>query len=101
MNNTKWNEIFKQFYKNECNGGVLVQWRTKDTETGYICNWGGTWTHFGNEPSNWECIDYLQIRLTPENEELVLRILKQIHVPGDIEKDIVNVYGYRMDVDYL
>ena len=35
VNNTKWNEIFIDFYKNECDKGVLVQWRTKDIETDY------------------------------------------------------------------
>lgn len=101
MNNTKWNEIYMRFYKNECDRGVLVQWRTKDTETEYLCPWEGTWTHFGCEPREWEYIDYLQIRLSTENKELVLKILKEIHVPGEIENDIVTVYGYRMDVDYL
>lgn len=40
MDNTKWNEIFINFYKNECDKGVLVQWRTKHIETGYICSRG-------------------------------------------------------------
>lgn len=101
MNNTKWNEIFINFYKNECDKGVLVQWRTKDIETGYICPWEGTWTHFGCEPREWEYIDYLQLRLTPENEKLVLKMLKEIHVPGVVDDGIVTVYGYRMDVDYI
>ncbi len=101
MNNTKWNEIFKAFYKNECEGGVLVYWSTKDKVNGYIYPWDATWTHFGCEPREWERIEYLQIRLTPENTEMVLDNLKKIHVPGDIVDNIVTVYGYRTDVDYL
>ena len=46
-------------------------------------------------------IDYLQIELTLKNEEFVLDTLKKIHVPADMEDNIVTVYGYRTDVDYL
>ena len=102
MNNTKWNEIFKTFYSNECSPeGPLVRWRTKDVENGYISAWDGTWTHFGCEPREWDKIDYLQIRLTDENSDLVLSELKKIHVPGEVKDGIVTVYGYRTDVDYL
>ncbi len=101
MNNTKWKEIFDLFSVNECEGGVNICWRTKDAETGYLSSWDGTWTHFGCEPREWEFIDYLQIQLTPENQELVIKILKQVHVPGDIDKNIVTVYGYKSDVDYI
>ena len=96
MNNTKWNEIFHAFYyENELKQDhPSVMWRTKDIESGYISDWDGTWTHFGNELRNWDKIDYLQIRLTPGNREFVLRCLKQIHVPGIVEEDIVTVFGY-------
>ena len=57
-------------------------WRTKDICTGYISDWDGTWTHFGAEPREWDKIDQLQIRLTPENKECVMKSLKQIYVPG-------------------
>lgn len=102
MNNTKWNEIFHAFYDNECSPEhPLISWRTKDIENGYLSNWDGTWTHFGCEPREWDKIDYLQIRLTEENSDLVLSELRRIHVPGEIEDGIVTVYGYRTDVDYL
>lgn len=103
MNDTKWNEIYRAFYyENELKPDhPLVQWRTKDKDSGYICSWEGTWTHFGCEPRNWECIEYLQIKITEENKKLVLNTLRMIHVPGDIEDGIVTVYGYRTDVDYL
>jgi len=103
MNNTKWNEIFQAFYyDNELKTDhPLIQWRTKDRENGYICSWDGTWTHFGCDARNWERIEYLQIRLTYENKEIVLKSLHKIHVPGIVEDDVVTIYGYRMDVDYL
>ena len=40
-------------------------------------------------------------RTQDRNEEFVLDTLKKIHVPADMEDNIVTVYGYRTDVDYL
>ena len=103
MNNTKWNEIFRAFYyDNELkSGSPIIMWRTKDIDTGYLSEWDGTWTHFGTEPRDWDKIDQLQICLTPENKEYVLKCLKQIHVPGIVEDDTVTIFGYRSDVDYI
>ncbi len=103
MNNTRWNEIFRAFYHdNELKRDhPVIMWRTKDIRTGYISDWDGTWTHFGAEPRDWDKIDQLQIRLTPENKECVMKSLKQIHVPGTVEDDIVTIFGYRTDVDYI
>ena len=101
MNNTKWNEIFKAFYAYEGDGKTLIRWRTTDRETGYVSSWDACWSHFGCEPREWETIDYLQIALTPDNRDLVLDILRKIHVPGTVDGDIVTVYGYRTDVDYI
>lgn len=102
MNNTKWNEIFKAFYKNECEeNSVLVRWRIKDLQTGYLSLFDGTWTHFGCEPRDWECIDYLQIELTEENSDFVLQTLHQIHVPGTVSEKMATVYGYNQNVNYI
>jgi hypothetical protein len=102
MNTTKWNEIFKAFYENECaQDAPLVRWRTKDIENGYISNWDGTWTHFGCKPREWDKIDYLQIELTKDNSDLVFDVLRKIHVPGEEHDGIISIYGYRTDVDYL
>ena len=103
MNNTKWNEIFRAFYyDNELkSGSTVIKWRTRDIDTGYLSEWDGTWTHFGADPQDWDKIDQLQIRLTPENKEYVLKCLKQIHVPGIVEDDTVTIFGYRTDVDYI
>lgn len=103
MNDTKWNEIFKAFYyENELKeNAMLIIWRTKDTETGFVSEWDGTWSHFGCEPREWNKIDYLQIRLNADNEKYVIDSLKKIHVPGTVEDGIVTVYGYRTDVEYI
>ncbi|MCR5806908.1 MAG: hypothetical protein K6G68_07735 [Oscillospiraceae bacterium] len=104
MNNTKWNEIYRSFFDNELRGG-MVRWRTKDIETGYVTGWDATWTHFAcanaDGKTGWDKIEYLQIQLTPENTDYVLDVLRHIHVPGDVSDNIVTVYGYRTDVDYL
>ena len=102
MNNTKWNEIFRAFYENELKqDSSIIMWRTKDIDSGYLSDWDGTWTHFGADPREWDKIDFLQIRLTPENKDYVLKCLKQIHVPGVVEEDRITVFGYRTDVDYI
>ena len=97
MNNTKWNEIFQAFYY--CD--FIVKWRTKDKENGFLSDWDASWSHFGCEPHEWDKIDYLQIELSSENKEYVLETLKKIHVPAEIVKNVITVYGYRTDVDYL
>lgn len=103
MNNTKWNEIFQAFYyNNECNeNSVLIRWRTKDRNTGYLSAWDGTWTHFGCEPHDWKSLDYLQIELTGENRAYVIEQLKAIHVPGIQDRKSVTIYAYRQDIDYI
>ena len=102
MNNTKWNKIFNAFYQNECSDNLpMVRWRTRDLETGFISRWDGTWSHFACEPKDWAYIDYLQIELTQENKKFVLDELRRIHVPATVSEEIVTIYGYRQDVDYL
>lgn len=102
MNNTKWNEIYETFYENECNGNMpVVRWRTKDSQNGFVSRWDGTWTHFGCEPRDWERIDYLQIELSKENEKFVIEQLKRIHVPGIVSAQVVTIYGYKQNIDYI
>lgn len=102
MNHTKWKEIFNAFYNNErMEKSVLIRWRTKDKETGYMSDWDGTWTHFACEPQDWDKIDYLQIELTEKNHDYVVEQLKQIHVPGIVDQKTATIYGYRQNVDYI
>ena len=105
MNNTKWIEIFKAFYYDvECSedptlSKIHIQWETKST-SGYIYN-DSTWTHFGVSMEDNKEIEWLKIYLTPKNKQIVLDILRKIHVPGEVTEDAVFVYGYRTDVDYI
>lgn len=105
MNDTKWREIFEAF----CYGiefsddpdlhNLSVRWTTKTT-FGFVYT-DATWTHFGCEPPDYKWIEWLSIELTPENRQIVLDILRKIHVPGEVFEDRVFVYGYRTDVDYI
>jgi hypothetical protein len=105
LNNTKWNEIFKAFYENECDKGnglpsITVPWMTKDKQSGYETAWDETWSHFGCEPINYQEIEWLKIMLTNENRAVVLSILRRIHVPGELIDDHVIIYGYKQS-DWL
>ena len=66
-----------------------------------MTEWDSSWTHFGCEPCDFKSIDRLEIRLTEENRDFVLEQLRRIHVPGQLHGEIVTVYGYLRDVDYL
>ena len=101
MNATKWKEIFEAFYYGvECSDAPKrIQWTTKST-TGYLYS-DSTWTHFGCTMESFEEIEWLKIELTPEDRELVLAILRKIHVPGEVRADHAIIYGYRNDVDYI
>ena len=105
MNNTKWTEIFKGFYygvecaEDEKLSRIPIPWTTKSIN-GYIYS-DTTWAHFGVSMENSKEIEWLKIDLTPMNKNIVLAILKKIHVPGEVFDDCVYVYGYRTDVDYI
>ena len=101
MNNTKWREIFQAFYEIECTSSILIPWMTKDTESGYVYGWDSTWTHFGADPEDYERIDWLKIKLSEDNRDIVLSALAKIHVPGEVFEEEVIVYGYRTNVDYI
>lgn len=103
MNDTKWTEIFREFYYGvECAGDphlsqMHIPWTTRTTD-GYMYS-DSTWTHFG--AGGFRELDWLRIDLTRENRSVVLDILRKIHVPGEIREDCVYVYGYRTDADYI
>ena len=100
MNNTKWTEIFEAFYYgSELVGGPVVPWTTKSLDGDIYSD--NTWTHFGVGMEGSKEIDWLRIKLTPENREVVLKNLRAIHVPGEVVGDSAYVYGHRMDVDYI
>ncbi len=103
MNNTKWREIFKNFYdmeRSEDEGirQIQIPWTTKSTN-GFIYS-DSTWSHFGADDGFGD-IDWLKITLTPQNRDTVLGVLRKVHVSGEVFEDCVYVYGYRTDVDYI
>lgn len=99
MNNTKWKEIRDAMY--DC--PYVTKWRIKNLENGYICDWDYDWFyHF--RIGGYNTIEWLEI--IPENDENsqeIIKILKQIHVPGEVLKDSIKVYGYKPEgvADYL
>ena len=101
MNGTKWNEIFKAFWDLECNNPMDIHWKTKSVKSGFEYE-DSTWSHFGCEPTNYKDIEWLKIKLTDENRNIVISVLRKIHVPGEIQSDNIIIYGYKQQgVDYI
>ena len=102
MNNTKWNDIFLAFHKNNCDSSSTIQvfYRTKALN-GYISPWDNMWEHFGCEFEHYKDFEWLQIELTEENRDFVIDTLRKIHVPGEIQETIAIVYGYKQNCEYI
>lgn len=100
MNNTKWEEILLTMY----NYPLVVRWRTKDIETGYICEWGCDW-YYHFKHGGYKTIEWLEIKT--DNKKLendVLELLRKIHVVGKVLDNSIKVYGYLktgISVGYL
>ena len=101
MNNTKWSEIGHKFWDIECSEDILIEWDVKLINYDYVEYYEDTWSHFGPDMVDHKEIEWLKIRLTPENKERVIEVLKVVHVPGEVTEDAAFVYGYRTDVDYI
>ena len=101
MNNTKWNEIGHKFWDIECSEDILIEWDVKFINYDYVENYEWTWSHFGSDMVDHKQIEWLKIRLTPENRTRVIEVLRAVHVPGEVTEDAVLVYGYRTDMDYI
>lgn len=90
MNDTKWDEIRLAMFEFPNNR----QWRTKDIETDYLCPWDGEW-FYNFRSGGYKCIEWLEIKAeTVEIRHEVLKILNNIHVPGEVLGDVIRVYGY-------
>ncbi len=104
MNNTKWIEIWESFYYNiECSNdenirNIRILWETKNRD-GYTYH-DSTWTHFSLD-GDLKNIEWLKIYFNSQNKEIVLDVLRKVHVPGEVFEDCVYIYGYRTDVDYI
>ncbi|MFH5186347.1 DUF6678 family protein [Paenibacillus sp. TAB 01] len=90
MNNTKWDEIRLAMSVFE----GAIHWRTKDAESGYISRWDAEWFHHFRI-GNYKYIEWLEICLTNDNTSYVISKLKEIRVPGEIDGDVLRVYGYK------
>ncbi len=100
MNHTKWEEIRLAMYEYP----NTRLWRTKDIETGYICPWEGDW-YYHFEIGGYKNIEWLEIKAeTNEIKNDILKILKHIHVAGEVFDDVIKVYGHVKignPIDYL
>jgi hypothetical protein len=90
MNDTKWDEIRLAMYDYD----GLIHWRTKDLENGFIARWDAEWFHHFRL-GGYKCIEWLEIRLNKNNTSYVMTKVKEIHVPGEINGNVVRVYGYK------
>lgn len=99
MNDTKWKEIRTAMY----NYPLTVQWRVKNIESGYLSNWDSEWFYHFAE-GGYDTIEWLEIKV--DNEQMkndIINILRKIHVPGEILKGSIKIYGYIKDgfIDYI
>ena len=104
MNDTKWEEIWLAMIDIP----ELIYWRQKDMETSYTCDWDAEWFHHfktDGDKGSYIVIEWLEIKF--ENEEMkkkLLKILKEIHVPGEVLENTIKVYGYIKEgtfMDYI
>lgn len=102
MNDTKWDEVFRAFFENECRAGdsLPVFYRTKGIN-GYVSDWDCSWEHFGSLFPWYQDLEWLQIALTADNSTFVVDTLKSIHVPGSIDEKTATIFGYKQDCDYI
>ncbi|WP_028390717.1 DUF6678 family protein [Bacillus cihuensis] len=104
MNDTKWEEIRLEMDRYEDVDGVITQWRTKYVKDGYICPWSNDWYEYFRL-GEYETIEWLEIKV--ESEEIkntVVKILKEINVPGEVLSNTIKVYGYIKEgtfIDYI
>ena len=100
MNNTKWDELRLAMYSLE----PTPRWRTKDVDSGYESDWDREWFYHFRE-GGYDTIEWVEIEVPPETErETILKVLRQIHVPGEPTELGFRVFGYSPSgesVDYL
>ncbi|MBE1556851.1 DUF6678 family protein [Sporosarcina limicola] len=97
MNNTKWEEIRLVMYNYHLN----LLWRTKDVVNNNICEWDNEWYYHFSE-DGYETIEWLEIKTEDEMQKNdVIKILRKINVPGEINDNIIKVYGYIKSNEYV
>lgn len=101
MNDTKWDELRLAMYSL---GPRSPRWRTRDVEKGYESDWDGEWFYLFRA-GGYSCIEWVELEITSdEQRDLVLDLLREIHVPGEATDNGFRVYGYLPSdraVDYF
>lgn len=96
MNNTKWGEIRVEMLNFPFN----IFWRTKDLN-GFISQWDSDWYYHFKE-DGYKTIEWLELKTRSDIQMEVLKVLKQIHVPGEIHKESIIIFGYKQGyIEYL
>ncbi|WP_375314913.1 DUF6678 family protein [Schlesneria sp. DSM 10557] len=90
MNDTKWNELRLAMYELD---DLSPLWRVKDL-SGYLCPWDGDWFyHF--RTGGYDSIEWVEIQITsPAQDSAVLKLLREIHLPGHRTDCGFRVYGF-------
>ena len=75
MNKTKWLEINKTFWGLETSDlpeeyGLVIPWMTCTTDS-FVYGWDETWSHFWSHEYTGREIEWLKIKLTPENRKTI------------------------------
>ena len=100
MNDTKWWELRNAMLETE----DTPRWRTRCIDNGYISGWDMEWCYHFTE-GGFKDIEWLEIEITSQSQRtLVLRILRYIHVPGEVVDVGFRVYGYVLlgeNVQYI
>lgn len=75
-------------------GDQSPRWRTRDIKNGYISPWDGEWFyHF--RAGGYKTIEWVEIEVkSNEQRALVLKRLREMHVPGEVSEHGFIVFGY-------
>lgn len=98
MSNTKWEKLRRAMPDLD---ELSPQWRTKTTDSGYICPWDGEWFyHF--KIGGYQDIECVEIKITSsEQDAAVLEALKTIHIPDHRIEHGFRIYGYARDGEFI
>lgn len=100
MNNTKWEELRLGM----CGLNLLSpQFRVRNLRSGYVGEWDREWFHhfYGRHEDD----EWVEISVTSvAQREVVLRVLRSVHVPGVTTGTGFKIFGYvplGTHVEYL
>jgi hypothetical protein len=100
LNNTKWDELRLAMYGL---GNGVTRWRTKDL-SGHISPWDGEWFYHFRD-GGYESIEWAEIEvLSPTHNSDILKLLREIHLPGHRIDRGFRIYGHLLDgeaIEYI